>query len=183
MFALGAGSAFGFACHVHTVAAWGIGALAQPVGKGQGFLFKHVLRAQAHRVDQHGQHAIQHGALLVGFAVPGATAGQCTAQQFAGHGHAKTFVVAKGHECAKQTVGLRHHHHAGVGGGVTMFVNQIAGRYLLALVVGHAHLALCHAAGGKVQHKGCAAAHGHADAAGVGAKAPIATAKRRDHGA
>ena len=120
---------------------------------------------------------------MVGFAVPGAAACECAAQQFAGHGHAKAFVVAKGHECAKQAVGLRHHHHAGVGGGVAVFVDQVTRWHLFPLVVRHPHLALGHAAGGKVQHKGGTVAHGHANAAGVGAKAPVATTKRRDHGA
>ena len=155
--------------------------MAQPVVKGQGFLLEHGLCAQAHWVDQHGQHAVEHRPLVVGFAVPSATTGQRAAQQLAGHGHAKAFVVAKGHERSEQAVGLRHHHHAGVGGGVAVFVNQIARRHLFALVVRHAHLALRHAAGGKVQHKGGAFAHGHGDATGVGAKAAVATTKGRDH--
>ena len=85
--------------------------------------------------------------------MPRATAGEGTAQQLARHGHAKAFVFSEGHECAKQAIGLRHHHHAGVVGGVTFFVDQITIGYLLAFVVRHAHLALRHTAGGKVEHK------------------------------
>ena len=50
-----------------------------------------------------------------------------------------------------------------------------------------AHLALGHAAGRKVEHKGLlglvAHTHRYANAAGVGAKASIATLPRGDHGA
>ena len=65
---------------------------------------------------------------------------------------------------------------------MSVFIDQITVGYLLAFVVRHAHLALGHTAGGKVKHEGRAIAHGHANAAGVGAKAAITAAKRRHHG-
>ena len=78
-----------------------------------------------------------------------------------------------------------HHHHAGVGGGVAMFVDEGAGLHLQALVVRHAHLALRHAAGGEIEHKGfalCRArAQWNADATRVGAKTPIGAAPGRHH--
>ncbi|MEY3763056.1 MAG: hypothetical protein RL281_1661, partial [Pseudomonadota bacterium] len=117
------------------------------------------------------------------FTVPSVAACEGAAQQFAGHGHAKTFVFTKGHERAKHAVGLRYDHHTRVVGGVTVFIDQITVRYLLAFVVRHAHLALRHTAGGKVEHEGWAIAHGYANAARVGAKAAIATAKGCHHGA
>ena len=111
--------------------------------------------------------------------MPGAAATERAAQQLASHGHAKPLVFAKRHQGAIQTIALRHHHHAGSGGGVPVFVDQCAGFNLFALVVGHPHLALCHPAGGEVQHKrltlGVAQSHGDADATGVGAKTAITT--------
>ena len=119
---------------------------------------------------------------MIGFTVPCVAACEGAAQQFAGHGHAKTFVLTKGHESAKHAIGLRYDHDARIVGGVTVFVDQITVGDLLAFVVRHAHLALRHTAGGKVEHEGRAIAHGHANAARVGAKATIATAKGCHHG-
>ena len=104
LFAVKASLALRLTGQHHACSARRVGALAQPVFKRQGLFFKGVLCAQAHRVDDHGEHAIEHRALVVGFAVPCAAAGEGTAQKLASHGHAKTFVFAKGHECAKETI-------------------------------------------------------------------------------
>ena len=64
---------------------------------------------------------------------------------------------------------------------MTFFVDQKSGLYSFAEVVRHAHLALRHAAGGKVQHKGRLALDGHADTARVGAVAAIGAAPGRYH--
>ena len=155
--------------------------MPQPIFKGQGFFFKGRLCAQANRVNEHDEHAIQDGTLVIGFAMPCVPASEGATQQLTSHGHAKTFVLTKGHEGTKHAIGLRHHHHARIVGGMTFFIDQITIGHLLAFVVRDTHLALRHAAGGKVEHEGRAIAHGHANATRVGAKAAIATAKRGDH--
>ena len=157
--------------------------MAQPVDEGQAFFAKRSQAAQARRVDHDAQHAVEHSTAAIGLAVPGATTAQCAAEQLARHGHAKAFVLAKGAQGPHASARLRHHHHAGVVGGLTVFVDQGARFDAAPFVVGHAHLALGHAAGGKVEHKGLAhlvvQAQGDANAAGVGAKAPIAATKGR----
>ena len=66
---------------------------------------------------------------------------------------------------------------------MTVLVDQGARCHLLALVVGHPHLALRHPAGGKVEDEMSGGIgplppprHRYADAAGVGAKAAVGTA-------
>ena len=113
--------------------------------------------------------------------MPGAAAGQGAAQQFAGHRQAVSLVFAKGQQRTKQTIALGHHHDTRVGAGLAVFVNQHAGLDAPALVVRDPHLSLRHAAGGEVQHKRFAPLERHANAAGVGAVAPVGATKRRHH--
>jgi hypothetical protein len=63
-----------------------------------------------------------------------------------------------------------------------MLVDQRAGLHLPAFVVGDAHLALGHTAGGEVEDEGLPAAQGHTNAAGVGAIAAITPTEGRHHG-
>ena len=115
--------------------------------------------------------------------MPGAAAGQCAAQQLAGHRQPVALVFAKRHQGAKKSVRLWHDDHAGVDGWLAVLVHQQAGFHRLALVVGDAHLALGDAAGRKIQHEGRMVFQRNANAARIGAKAPVAAAPRRDHGA
>ena len=89
-------------------------------------------------------------------------------------------MFAEGQQGAKHAIALRHDHNAGVGGRAAMFVNQRAGLDLNALVVGHPHLALRHATGSEIQYKWIAAHERHANAARIGAVAPVGAAKRCD---
>ena len=59
--------------------------------------------------------------------MPGAATGQRTAQQFTGDRQPVALVFANGHQCSEQAIGLRHHHHTGIGGGLALFVDQQTG--------------------------------------------------------
>ncbi len=173
----GARRTLGLAGQHHAVVARGGGALAQPVDEGQRLLREAGLGAERLRIDHDRQHPVVDRAAPVGLAVPGAAAAQRTAQQFAGHSKPVALVLAEGHQCAHAAVGIGHDHHAGFGRGPAFAVDQGAGRNLLALVVRHAHLALCDPAGGEVEHKGFAHRVAHADrdadAAGIRAEPPV----------
>ena len=165
--------------------------MAQPFHKRRGLLRKGGLGAQLGRVDQDGQHAVQHGTRRVRRAVPSAAAAQCAAQQFTGHGHAGTLVFTKGHQRTKQarpTGGrcaavLRHHHHTRVAGGRTVGVDQVTLGHLLAFVVRDAHFSLRDTAGGKVEQKGLGPGQRDTDTTRVGAKPSVTATPGGHHGA
>ena len=99
-----------------------------------------------------------------------------TAEQFAYHCEAEAFVFAERDDRARRINNcvLR------VGRGLAVVVDQAPGRHLLALVVGHARLALRHHAGGEIEQDRLAARHRDADRERVGAEARIAAAEGRD---
>ncbi|MNS79309.1 hypothetical protein D3C72_1129600 [compost metagenome] len=73
-------------------------------------------------------------------------------------------------------------HHPRPRGRHAIRIEQAAGRYIDALVVGHAHLAERDRAGSEVEHQRRRAGHGHADRERVGAEARLATPVRGDDG-
>jgi hypothetical protein len=144
--ALRAAGAFGIAGHLHRAEALARRAGLHPVDEGQGLGFEAAL-AQRGGVDQHAEHAVED-AHLVAFAHALRHArGQRAAQQFAHRGQAVALVAAEGQQRAQR----RHQHAARVLRRLALVVDQAARRHRLALVVGHAGLALGDDAGREVQ--------------------------------
>lgn len=96
--------------------------------------------------------------------------------KIANHGEAAALVQAERQDGA---VG-RVVHHAGIGGGLAGRVDQQAFLHLHLLVVGHAHLAHRHLAGGEVEHDRLLALARHGGAVGIGGEARLGAAERRD---
>ena len=102
--------------------------------------------------------------------------GQRAAEQFAHDSQPIAFVLAEGHDRAVRF----HHGEFRVGGRIAFVVDEAPRGHLLALVVGHARLALRHDAGGEIEQDRVAARHRDAHREGIRPEARIAAAEGRD---
>src|SRR3989441_11572763 len=148
---------------------------AQPIEEQPRFALEGESGAEARRIDDDRQHAVQPALLLAFFIVPGAAAAQRATEQLARHGHAVALVLAERQHGAER----RHDRVTRIVRWISLIVDQAPWRHLLALVVRDTQLSLGHRARGVIEDERRAARQRHADAAGVGAEAGIAPSVRR----